>query len=165
MGQELDMAETKCLTIKSELSYMMDVCQKGQMEVKERKGTPTVEQIASLFKSPSSKSSVEYYNCKFKFTPANKTPNCNSLRRLHNIEQKAEENSSKPGVLREAACTSKYLYFHRSFHSKPKIYSVVTQKKHRRRRQRRRYGKVRNFEGGNAKRIAECHDYSEESVK
>ncbi|EFN87312.1 hypothetical protein EAI_06082 [Harpegnathos saltator] len=94
MGQELDMAETKCLTIKSELSYMMDVCQKGQMEVKERKGTPTVEQIASLFKSPSSKSSVEYYNCKFKFTPANKTPNCNSLRRLHNIEQKAEENSN-----------------------------------------------------------------------
>ncbi|XP_012056612.1 PREDICTED: uncharacterized protein LOC105619703 [Atta cephalotes] len=34
IGLELDKAETKCFTLKSELNYMMDVCRKAQTEIK-----------------------------------------------------------------------------------------------------------------------------------
>ncbi|XP_032671194.1 uncharacterized protein LOC116844139 [Odontomachus brunneus] len=62
--QELDMTETKFSTLKSEMNYTIDVCRKGEMEVKESKGTfnTSHEQTTPLSKSRGSKSSVEYRN-------------------------------------------------------------------------------------------------------
>lgn len=106
---------------------MMDVCRKGQTEVKESKGTFDIprEQIALLFKNPGSKSSVENRNCKFEIAIVNKIPNC-SLREHRNIEQKADEHSDKFDILCKAHSLYiwTFIYFHRYFRSKPKIRSI-----------------------------------------
>lgn len=161
MEQELDVEKTKCLTLKSEINCAMDVCRKGQMDVKGYKETfDTHEQITPLFKNQGSVPSVEYCNCKFEITATNEIANCNSHQWIRSVEQKTGINSSEFNFLRKAICTPKYLYFYRYLCFKPKS-SIFSQKKH----QRCWYRKVWDFEGGNAKRITQRHDYTEDSVR
>lgn len=103
IGQELDIAETKCFTLKSELNYMMGVCRKAQTEIKENRTLSNIspEQIASLSENPVSKSPVEYRNHKNEITAVDETLNCKSFRKIHNNEQKTEENFGKKHVFVE----------------------------------------------------------------
>ncbi|XP_012216078.2 putative leucine-rich repeat-containing protein DDB_G0290503 [Linepithema humile] len=92
IGQELDIAETKCFTLKSELNYMMGVCRKVQTEKKGSKEPSDVlpERITSPYKNLILKSPVEYHDYNNEIT-ANTTPSYNMLDRIYNIEQNAEE--------------------------------------------------------------------------
>lgn len=94
MGEELDIAETKCLTLKSELNYMMGVCQKAQTEIKGSKGAFDISQEPiSLSKSPRLKFPVEYNDANNEIKVTDKISNCNVFQKLHNIEKIVEETS------------------------------------------------------------------------
>ncbi|KYQ57596.1 hypothetical protein ALC60_03558 [Trachymyrmex zeteki] len=84
IGLELDKAETKCFTLKSELNYVMDVCRKAQTE----KGSKEASDISSImsFKNSDSKSSFKRNNCTSEIMDVNRTTNCNISQRIHNNE-------------------------------------------------------------------------------
>ncbi|XP_018361531.1 PREDICTED: uncharacterized protein LOC108760214 isoform X2 [Trachymyrmex cornetzi] len=91
IGLELDKAETKCFTLKSELNYMMDVCRKAQMETKGSKEASNISSIMS-FKNSDSKSSFEHNDYNSEIMDVNRTTNCNISQRIYDMELKAEEN-------------------------------------------------------------------------
>ncbi|XP_018349331.1 PREDICTED: uncharacterized protein LOC108752761 isoform X2 [Trachymyrmex septentrionalis] len=91
IGLELDKAETKCFTLKSELNYMMDVCRKAQTEIKGNKEASNISSIMS-FKNSDSKSTFERNDYNSEIMDVNRTTNCNIFQRIHNMELKAEEN-------------------------------------------------------------------------
>ncbi|XP_071653282.1 uncharacterized protein [Temnothorax longispinosus] len=70
MGQELNKAETKCFTLKSELNYMMDVCRKAQTEIRESKETSDISPIISSSKSPGLKSPIKHNGFNSEITDA-----------------------------------------------------------------------------------------------
>ncbi|XP_077264067.1 uncharacterized protein LOC143898447 isoform X2 [Temnothorax americanus] len=70
MGQELNKAETKCFTLKSELNYVMDVCRKAQTEIRESKETSDISPIISSSKSSGLKSPIKHNGCNSEITDA-----------------------------------------------------------------------------------------------
>ncbi|KYN05777.1 hypothetical protein ALC62_03256, partial [Cyphomyrmex costatus] len=91
IGLELDKAETKCFTLKSELNCMMDVCRKAQTEKKRNKEVSDISSIMSL-DNLDSKSLFEHNDYNSNIMDANRTTNCNIHQRINNIELKTEEN-------------------------------------------------------------------------
>ncbi|KYM79889.1 hypothetical protein ALC53_09594 [Atta colombica] len=89
IGLELDKAETKCFTLKSELNYMMDVCRKAQTEIKGSKETSVISSIMS-FKNSDSNSSFKCNDYNSENMDIN--TNCNISQKIHNMELKTEEN-------------------------------------------------------------------------
>jgi len=89
IGHELNIAETKCFTLKSELNYMMGVCRKAQTETRGNKGTSeTSQELITSFKNTDSKSSVIHYDCNNKVT--NKIRNYSNFPKIHDVEEKEE---------------------------------------------------------------------------
>jgi len=133
----LDLAETKCFTLKSELSYMIGVCRKAQTEIKGSKGSSdtckslTVLQkpIISPHKNLILKSPVEHHDYNNEITATNKIPSHNILDRICNIEQNAEENFGNNFFKSRLRCLNVFRSC-RCFPFKPKIRSIFAQKKH-----------------------------------
>jgi len=93
MGQELDKAETKCFTLKSELNYVMGVCQKVKSEMKGTKEKSDISlkpSIRSSSENPSLKFSIEHNDHNSEIMATNKISNYN-LQKIYNIEHKAED--------------------------------------------------------------------------
>lgn len=92
MGQELDKAETKCFTLKSELNYVMGVCQKVKSEMKgtKEKSDISLKPIRSSSENPSLKFSIDHNDYDSEIMITNKIPNYN-LQKIYNIEHKTED--------------------------------------------------------------------------
>ncbi|EFN66955.1 hypothetical protein EAG_15312 [Camponotus floridanus] len=92
MGQELDKAETKCFTLKSELNYVMGVCQKVKSEMKgtKEKSDISLKPIRSSSENPSLKFSIEHNDHNSEIMSTNKIPNYN-YQKIYNVEHKAED--------------------------------------------------------------------------
>ncbi|XP_036143117.1 uncharacterized protein LOC105838113 [Monomorium pharaonis] len=88
IGQKLDEAETKCFTLKSELNYVMEVCQKAQTEIRGSKESSDISPISSS-KNSGSKSPVGH-NDNSEIT--DKIKNCDFPQRIYNAELKDEDN-------------------------------------------------------------------------
>ncbi|RLU19452.1 hypothetical protein DMN91_008009 [Ooceraea biroi] len=89
IGHELDMAETKCFTLKSELNYMMGVCQKAQTETR---GRTSLQELMMSSKDSDSKSSFIHFDSNSEIMISNKIRNYEVLEKIHNVEEKPEES-------------------------------------------------------------------------
>ncbi|XP_026827479.1 uncharacterized protein LOC113562355 [Ooceraea biroi] len=92
IGHELDMAETKCFTLKSELNYMMGVCQKAQTETR---GRTSLQELMMSSKDSDSKSSFIHFDSNSEIMISNKIRNYEVLEKIHNVEEKPEESFGK----------------------------------------------------------------------